>query len=188
MRAFFAALATLPALALATITITNPNSNVYWVQNTSKTITWTYQSGDPTPISITIINSDSTVLNGPYSVDEYVDVSTQSYTITEVTLKVGSGYSVQFVNPRNGSDIYATSGTFEVKAPGTPPASTSASGGSGGSGSGSPSSSTATSSSVNPSGTTTTSGSSGNGALPSSSNILLSVATCGVVALASLFV
>ena len=111
------------------------------VQDSSKTITWTYQSGDPTPISITIINSDDTLLNGVYSVDEYVDVSTQvscapdaffffralgshtrptqTYTITNVTLKVGAGYKVQFVRPTNASDILATSASFEVKASGS---------------------------------------------------------------------
>jgi len=188
MRAAFALLATLPAIALATIQITSPDSNVYWVQGSSNTITWTYEKGDPTPISIFIVNSDVNVLNGAFSVDEYVDVSTQSYTITNVTLNTGSGYAVEFVNPSNYSDVYAISPRFEVKATGTPPASTNPAGGSSSStpGSGSPSSSSSTSSSPKPTGTTS-GNSAKNGALSSSSNILFSLATCGLVAVASFF-
>ncbi|KAF9780317.1 hypothetical protein BJ322DRAFT_332533 [Thelephora terrestris] len=183
MRAAFAALATLPALALATIQITSPNTNDYWVQNTSKSITWTYAKGDPTPISIFIVNSDVNVLNGAFSVDEYVDVSTQSYTITNVTLNSGTGYAVEFVNPSNYSDVYAISPRFEVKVAGTPPSSSTPAGSSSSSG---PGSSSSTSSSSKPSGTTTT-GTNLNGALSSSSNIFFSLATCGFVAVASFF-
>lgn len=183
MRAALAALATLPALALATIQITSPNANDYWVQNTSKTITWTYDKGDPSPISIFIVANDVNVLNGAYSVDEYVDVSTQSYTITNVTLNNGTGYAVEFVNPSNYSDVYAISPRFEVKVSGTPPASSNPTGSSSSSNSGSPSS---TSSSSKPSGTTGGNTNS-NGALPSSSNVFFSLATCGLVAVASFF-
>jgi hypothetical protein len=183
MRAAFFALAVLPAFALATIQITSPNSNDYWVQNTSKTITWSYNPGDPTPISIFIVNSDVNVLNGAFSVDEYVNVASESYTITNVTLKVGSGYAVEFVNPTNYSDVYAISPRFEVEAAGTPPASSSSIGGSSSSGLGSP---TSTSSTSKPSGTTS-GGSTKNGAFSSSPNILFSLAACGFVAVASFF-
>jgi hypothetical protein len=188
MRAAFASLAVLPALALATIQITGPDSTHYWVQNTSNTITWTYTKGDPSPLSIMIVNSDVNVLNGAFSIDEYVDASAETYTVTDVTLKTGTGYTVEFVNPSNYSDLYAVGPSqFEVKAPGTSPAPTSPSGGSSSSsGAGSPSSSTKTSSSSEPSGTT--SGTTNkNGAVPSSSNIFLSLATCGFVAVASYF-
>jgi len=186
MRAVFAALAVLPALALATIQITGPDASDYWVQNTSKTITWTYTKGDPTPISILVVNDDVTVLNGAFSIQEYLDVALESFTVTNITLKSGSGYSVEFVDPANHTDVYAIGPKFEVKPAGTPPATSSNSGNSGGSsssGSGSPSS---TSSSTKPSGTTS-GNSNNNGALPASSNVLFSLATCGFVAVASFF-
>lgn len=129
----------------------------------------------------------------------------QSYTITNVTLNVGPGYAVEFVNPSNYSDVYAISSRFEVKAAGSelfcgwvvsvayvifplfsplaPPASTNPTGGSSSSGPGSPSSS---SSSSKPSETTGTD-STKNGALSPSSNILFNLATCGLVAVASFF-
>jgi len=183
--AAFAALAVLPALALATIQITGPDASDYWVQNTSKTITWTYENGDPTPISILILNDDITLLNGPFSIKEYVDVSLESFTITNVTLKNGTGYSVEFVNPANQTDVYALGPKFEVKASGTPPAPSGSPGGSSssGPGSGTPSS---TSSSSNPSGTTG-GNTSDNGALSASYSILLSLTACGLATVASFF-
>lgn len=87
------------------------------------------------------MNDDTTVLNGPFSIQEYVDVSlqvsyisdaflvlggltrvyrpTQSFTITNVTLKNGTNYAVEFVNPANHSDVYATGPKFEVKPSGS---------------------------------------------------------------------
>ena len=49
----------------------------YRVQNTSKVITWTYTQGDPSPITILITNDDTNVLNGAFSVAEYIDISAQ---------------------------------------------------------------------------------------------------------------
>ena len=88
-----------------------------------------------------ILNDDTTILNGGFSIDEYVDVSlevsytstlflylrvsrevyrlTQSFTVTNVSLKTGTGYYVEFVNPSNHSDVYATGPKFEVKTPGS---------------------------------------------------------------------
>ena len=43
----------------------------------------------------------------------------QSFTVTNVTLKPGTGYSVEFVNPANPSQVYATGPSFEVKAAGS---------------------------------------------------------------------
>ena len=131
MRAAFAALATLPALALGTyfwgcmdvtaqLFFPSPNSDDsdHWpqfqpvlvgtwslvdseyilqslslgplnrVQGSSNTITWTYTQGDPTPISIFIVNSDVNTLNGAFSVDEYVDVATQVPTRSFISKEV----------------------------------------------------------------------------------------------------
>ena len=88
------------------------------------------------------MNEDVNVLNGAFSIDEYVDVAlevlwtrytfllarevsrkvhrlTQSFTITNVTLKSGTGYSVEFVNPSNHSNVYAIGPKFEVKPSGS---------------------------------------------------------------------
>ena len=83
------------------------------------------------------MNEDVTVLNGAFSIKEYVDISLevpypfrevshevftvdpQSFTVTNVTLKTGSGYSVEFVNPANASNVYAIGPKFEVKPAGS---------------------------------------------------------------------
>jgi len=182
MRLTLAAFLAFPILALASISVTTPNSSDYWVQNGTKTITWTYTSGDPSPVSIVILNKDDTFLNGDFSIDEYVNLSLESFTITNVTLKTGSGYQVAFVNPTNQSDVYATSNTFEVKSAGTAPAPSSTgigiSSSSGTSSGPSSSSGTSTATGSQPSGT-------GNGALRTES-ILYTLAACGFASFGSL--
>ncbi|KAH9924239.1 hypothetical protein B0H21DRAFT_764936 [Amylocystis lapponica] len=171
----------------ATIDITGPSSSGYWVQFTSNVITWTYTSGDPNPISIIVSNSNNSYLNGDFSISQYVDVSTQS---TNVTLVTGPGYSVEFVNPANSSDVYATSNSFSVMPPAVPAAAAT-------------SSAASSSTSSSPSGTS--SGSSTSGTSPSSPSsstspnaalraavgvnaqgILGVIAACGIASLSTL--
>ncbi|KAI0300061.1 hypothetical protein B0F90DRAFT_575031 [Multifurca ochricompacta] len=139
MRAALLALALLPSAVFATISITGPSPNQYWVQNTSNTIQWTYNQGDPTPVDIIITNQANQTLNGDFSIARFVPVSQevwlalllflffffsphallQSFTVTHVTLRVGTGYQVVFVNPVDGSQVYANSSNFEVRTPGS---------------------------------------------------------------------
>ncbi|THH33384.1 hypothetical protein EUX98_g818 [Antrodiella citrinella] len=118
--AFVAAL--LPTVALATISITGPSETEYWVQFTSNNISWSFAAGDPNPVSIIIQNGNASFLNGAFSIAQNIDVSLESFTVTNVTLNVDDGFQVAFVNPSNQSQIYATSSNFSVKAPGTAPA------------------------------------------------------------------
>ncbi|KAK7690512.1 hypothetical protein QCA50_005610 [Cerrena zonata] len=145
-----AALALIPA-ALATITITQPSSSDFWVQNTTNIIAWSFDQGDTNPISIIVTNSNNTFLNGNFSIAEFVDLSNGTFTVTNVTLVEADGYTVSFVNPINQTVILATSQSFSVKPAGTTPASsgtptsgstsTSASASASGTSSGTPSSS-----------------------------------------------
>ena len=41
----------------------------------SKTITWTYSENDPTPITILVDNDNDDVLNGIFTIEEFVDVA-----------------------------------------------------------------------------------------------------------------
>jgi len=119
-RAFVSLIALLPSVINA-VTIVGPSTDRYWVFGTSNQITWNYGVGDPTTVSITVTSQNAGVLNGVFNIAEYVSISDGSYTVTDVTLKPDTGYIVNFVNPSNGSDIYASSSTFEVKAAGTAP-------------------------------------------------------------------
>ncbi|KAH9056610.1 hypothetical protein EDB87DRAFT_1833641 [Lactarius vividus] len=152
MRAALFALVLLPSAAFATISISGPSASQYWVQNTSNTIQWTYNTGDPNPVDIIITNQNNQTLNGDFSIARFVPVSQESFTVTNVTLRPGTGYQVVFVNPVNTTDVYANSSNFEVKASGTPPAPSSTSGSSNPS-SGSSASSSGTTSTTSPSST-----------------------------------
>ncbi|THH05451.1 hypothetical protein EW145_g4781 [Phellinidium pouzarii] len=109
------------------ITINQPSSSLFWVQNTSNTIAWTFSSTDPNPVDITVTNSNSSFLNGVFSIARNLDVSNGSFTVTNVTLVVASGYVVNFVNSTNQTQIFASSQPFSVMAAGTTPATTSTS-------------------------------------------------------------
>ncbi|KAH8829602.1 hypothetical protein DL96DRAFT_1598796 [Flagelloscypha sp. PMI_526] len=74
-------------------------------------INWSYSSSDPNPIDIIITNGNETTLNGAFSIERNVDLTNGTYTVSNVTLKVGSGYKVSFVNGTNQT---------QSKAPGTP--------------------------------------------------------------------
>ncbi|KAG8988063.1 hypothetical protein FRB90_002986 [Tulasnella sp. 427] len=91
------------------------------VFGTSNQITWSVNKGDPTPVSVTVTNANADVLNGKFSISEFVQISDMSYTVTNVTLRPGPGYVVNFINPKNNSEVYASSSPFEVKPAGTPP-------------------------------------------------------------------
>lgn len=47
------------------------------VQNATNTITWSYNSGDPSPIDIFVRNLQNTTLNGNFSIASYVNVSAE---------------------------------------------------------------------------------------------------------------
>ncbi|KLO12629.1 hypothetical protein SCHPADRAFT_915583 [Schizopora paradoxa] len=120
----------LASLALATsalgITITSPSPSQFWVQNTSNVISWSFNNGDPNPIDITVSNPNSSALQGNFSIAQFVRLDNGSFTVTNVTLKVASGYVINFVNSSNENQIFASSQAFDVDAPGTPPATSSA--------------------------------------------------------------
>jgi len=110
------------ALALS---INSPSPSGFWVQFTSNVITWSFTSGDPQLVDIFVTNPNNTFLNGPFAIAQNVNVSNGTFTVTNVTLIQGSGFVVEFVNPNNNSQVFASSQSFNVDAPGTPPATVS---------------------------------------------------------------
>jgi len=123
-------LAGLTASASA-FTVNQPSAASYWVQFATNTVAWSNAPGDSSLVTLQIINPNADQLNGVFSIAEYVPASLESYTVTNVTLKVADGYVVQMVNPTNSSQIYASSSPFAVKPAGTAPAAGSGTGTSG---------------------------------------------------------
>ncbi|KAH9837777.1 uncharacterized protein C8Q71DRAFT_856961 [Rhodofomes roseus] len=189
MRFFLAALAALPA-ARAAISILAPSNSEYWVQNQTNTITWNYSPGDPSPIDIVVSNAANTTLNGNFTIAQYVNLTAQSFTVTNVTLVTGGNYQVSFVDPANATIIYATSGTFSVDSPGTSPAPSvspsSASSSASGSASGSAASSTSPSSSGSGASTTNSASAAPAQFAMSAGGVMGVIAACGVASLSAL--
>ncbi|KAI0259482.1 hypothetical protein BC834DRAFT_846706 [Gloeopeniophorella convolvens] len=164
--------------------INGPSASQFWVQNISNTISWSFSQGDPSPVDIIVTNGDNRTLNGDFSIARFVNVSQETFTVTNVTLLTGTGYQVVFINPINSTQVYANSSDFEVKAPGTPPAPTS-----------SASTPTSSSTSGNSSASSTSAGPSGsstakkNGAAAplSARASTAGLLACGAVALSALF-
>ncbi|OAV96468.1 hypothetical protein PTTG_00931 [Puccinia triticina 1-1 BBBD Race 1] len=117
----FGSLAGLTASAAA-FTINSPSASSYWVQFATNTIAWSNAPNDSPQVTLQIVNSNHTLLNGVFSIAEYVPAALEAYTVTNVTLVVADGYQVQMVNPANSSLVYATSSPFSVKSSDTPPA------------------------------------------------------------------
>lgn len=128
MRFYTTATATFIGLAgiintgVKALTITSPSGSSYWVQTQTNTIAWGTASGDPTSVSLQIINPTNKNFNGPFAIAEFVKASLMAYDFTNVTLTVADGYQVQMVDPLNNTHVLATSAPFSVKAMGTQPA------------------------------------------------------------------
>ncbi|KAL7278755.1 hypothetical protein PYCCODRAFT_1426324 [Trametes coccinea BRFM310] len=185
MRFSLAALA-LPIAVTNALQILSPSASSYWVQNTSNTITWQFSDGDPNPISINVVNANNATLNGVFTIANFVNVSTQTFTVTNVTLRPGDNYQVQFVNTSNITQVFAHSDDFTVKPPGTAPASIV-------SASSTATSSGASASSTSPSGTSSTASASATGgarngavSMTSSQGVFGIIAACGAVSLSAL--
>ncbi|KAL1943305.1 hypothetical protein VTO73DRAFT_4380 [Trametes versicolor] len=112
----------IPIAMASALEITAPSESVFWVQDTSNTITWTFNEGDPSPLTIVLRNADPRILNGVgLAIASSVDTSAESFTVANVTLPAASGYTVEFDDPLNNSKIFASSAPFMIKPPGSAP-------------------------------------------------------------------
>ncbi|POV97623.1 hypothetical protein PSHT_09758 [Puccinia striiformis] len=128
------------ATSAAAFTINVPSTANYWVQFATNSIAWTNGPNDSPAVTLQIINANQTLLNGIFSITEYVPAALEQYTVTNVTLVVADGWvsltsspdhfiptnltrqQVQMVNPANSSQVYASSSPFSVKPSDTTPA------------------------------------------------------------------
>ncbi|KAN0103645.1 hypothetical protein V8E52_011783 [Russula decolorans] len=189
MRVALLALALLPSAAFAAITINGPSASSYWVQNTSNLISWSFTQGDAATVDIVVSNSNNQTLNGNFSIARSVPVSQESFTVTDVTLRVGTGYQVSFFDTTE-TQVLAQSSAFEVKAPGTSPAptanpsSTTPQGTGSGSGSGTSGNGTGSGSAAS---STSTSSKKSNAALGLAFDARGLFSVCGIIAFGALF-
>ncbi|TCD62668.1 hypothetical protein EIP91_006590 [Steccherinum ochraceum] len=99
------------------IKITAPSQDNSWTQNAENIITWTTSTSAPPKVTILIANSDPAILRAPLAIASSVDVADGTFTYTKTSLRAADGYEVRFTNPRNNTQVYATSKKFTVNAP-----------------------------------------------------------------------
>lgn len=104
------------------LSITSPSGSSYWVQFTTNTIAWALESGDPTSVTLQVINPNNKQFSGGFAIAEYVPAAKKSFDVTNVTLSVADGYQIRMVNPMNNTQIFATSAPFSVRPSDTTPA------------------------------------------------------------------
>jgi hypothetical protein len=105
----------LSALALFSsalaITVTEPTSGTTWDFSTSKTIKFSASSGDPTDVSIILIDPST---NFQIKIADNVKTASGSYTTQpNPSVPNGSGYEIQIID---SAGVLAKSDDFTVKA------------------------------------------------------------------------
>ncbi|KDQ15890.1 hypothetical protein BOTBODRAFT_186936 [Botryobasidium botryosum FD-172 SS1] len=150
MFAFLASTLLLAASAVAQLTITQPSSALWWVNGEQDTMAWSCTTNTQWP-SFTVLVQNPTLQAIPLAIIAIQNNFDCSHLLTpQVT--PGTGWVLQFANPINNTEVYATSQPFEVKAAGSAyPTNVTTN---------APAAATGTSSGAHPSGT---SGSSGSG-------------------------
>jgi len=104
----------------AQLTITEPSSERWWVAQSQNTLRWSCNTSPYTNWTVLITNSDATVLSGPLAlIAIQYNYDCSKTMIPGEQLKTGTGYVMQFANPFNNTDVFASSESFEVKALGS---------------------------------------------------------------------
>jgi len=116
-------LAGLAALAAAQdIQILAPGGpDLWWVAQSSNNIVWNCQQTQFTNWTVVLVNSNVTVLNGalPIIAIEQSFNCPQLITTQLANPPPATGYTIQFANPLNNTQVYVQSQEFEVKALGS---------------------------------------------------------------------
>ncbi|GLB38978.1 hypothetical protein LshimejAT787_0601400 [Lyophyllum shimeji] len=115
----FALAAALVGAAAADFKILAPSADVWWVAKSQNTLTWTCKESPPhDTFTVLVANKDVKILTAPIAIIGIQNNFDCSKLITQdqLTAPAGTGYTIQFANTLNQSDIFATSQEFEIKA------------------------------------------------------------------------
>ncbi|KAG7453285.1 uncharacterized protein BT62DRAFT_879709 [Guyanagaster necrorhizus] len=108
MLASIFALALLPLSALS-LTVNNPSTTV--TSGGNLTITWSSTTSDPSTFLIELSNVD---FNSQFAIANNVNTSLNTITVELPEVNAGSGFTIQFVNIENNSQIYAETSDFSI--------------------------------------------------------------------------
>jgi hypothetical protein len=111
MLSAYCTLALAFAAPLATaLTLETPTN---WVTSSRQTIRWTNQQGDPSTWSFELVND---VFHNAFALANNIDPASNSVEFILGQVPVGGGYVLQAVNIGNISDVYASTGSFNIGA------------------------------------------------------------------------
>ncbi|KAF8339692.1 uncharacterized protein EI90DRAFT_2270477 [Cantharellus anzutake] len=106
---------------LASVNITFPNSNVWWVANSLNLLQWTCQDPAAPKTYTVVVFGQGSLAGGLPIISTLVPNYDCSINIPPISdLVAGTGYQVALTNTLNRSDIFAESQPFEIKAEGSP--------------------------------------------------------------------
>jgi len=125
--AIFACMLAVVVADVPGLTIVSPGGpNLWWVAQSENNIVWTCQTSPVLNFTIFIANPNPSILVSPMAIvaiEPNADCS-KSITQDQSNQAAGTGYTIQFTDILNSSNIYAQSEPFEIKALGaTYPAS-----------------------------------------------------------------
>ncbi|KDQ60385.1 hypothetical protein JAAARDRAFT_46100 [Jaapia argillacea MUCL 33604] len=124
MFARFSLAATVAALFTAVaaqtqLSIIDPGGpNLWWIAKSANTLIWTCEQTTYQNFTVMIANSNPSVLVAPQAVIAIQQNFQCSLLIqpNQLDFPPSTGYTVQFANVLNSTDVYASSQPFEIKA------------------------------------------------------------------------
>ncbi|WOO85025.1 uncharacterized protein LOC62_06G008530 [Vanrija pseudolonga] len=103
--------------------ITYPNSDNWWINGNTNTLAWGGDTPSPDTTGTFVAwlsNPDVNLLSGVQALSAQTPTYQTSLAIAALNQKPGTGYVLQFSNPLNQTDVWATSQPFEIKAANSP--------------------------------------------------------------------
>jgi len=101
------------------LSVTQPSTSVWWVQNSQNTIAWTCRNTQIQTFTVLVSNTDPKILTQPQAFLANLKNADCSELIQASEFPTGPGYQILLANPVNQTDIYAVSELFEIKAAGS---------------------------------------------------------------------
>ncbi|KAH8101887.1 hypothetical protein BXZ70DRAFT_1063900 [Cristinia sonorae] len=104
-------------VASADLQVTNPSSDLWWVDKSINVLAWTCKESTHDTFTVLLANSDPKILVSPIAIIGIQNNFDCSKSITQDMFNQppGTGYTVILADTINNTNVYATSQPFEIK-------------------------------------------------------------------------
>jgi len=101
--------------------INQPSTDLWWIEGSDNTMAWDCKNAPVQQFTVFLMNTDSKVLSGrlAFIAQESNTDCSKLIPKTQLTQPAANGYKIQFADILNGSNVYAESEIFEIKAAGS---------------------------------------------------------------------